>query len=1305
MKNVPTPEGGTYYYNPENESRLSQSQYMEQYGSQPTTTTTAPSYESQVAKLYQEELGRAPKSAAETDYWEGLLAKGLSLDQVRQAISSSEECYNYDVNQGTIEDKPATEYEKTAADIYRQELGRDPSSKAETDMYEKMLASGKTPAEVRAIIAGSAEGKKYDYNQGVAPGVSTGTNATKTTTASTQPKSWYGSAASGSSAGVGGNVPMMATGIPDYPYQPAMVYNPNAFVQSPYLARNAYGFYAAPQGSSYSSFANPMGYQQQATGKGPSSMAGGYGYQPQAYYPQPMSMGTGAMGGGSGSSMVGYGKGPATVGYPGGSAQSSQPAQAAPQATGKGPSSGGGGGWASGGRISRATGGAALLEQLAARHLAQYGQMPGAPGTEPFARIKHSVQQPSAESVRRFAPGSLPQRPNAIKSGLDTGKQIADLYKSGKELKKDVTDFFKKEPAAPTSGGATTTTTTPGGSAPASAGANLGDRPSDVLDVADLGDKSDLLSIADFAARGGRIGYATGGGRLPTGLAPDGGIDIPDEQPNYKLNEQVPKGAGGGGSGGGLGSAIGTAASIVSAGSTLAKALPYLAAFLPSDRRVKDNAEVIGKLYDGQKVYRYDFGDGRTELGLMAQEVEKHNPDAVRSLGGLKMVDYDKATSRAHKQGGGGLGDVEEMLPADAAEGEGLNPQRIRLAALQRAETMSDADPIGLGAGAQIASAASREPTSETRPRYKIEPMNIEDMPEHRRRLLEEIGRKESADRYDIMQGNKERFDITGSHPERVGAGGTSTAAGRYQFTGPTWRDVTGGAPMTKEYQDSAAWSLASQEYKARTGRDLDKDLEEKGVTPEIRKALAGRWAVFKSEGDSAPVERATQIAQRYSKGPWEKIGEELKAPSLLRDERVIVPLVAGLGAMLASDKPRFSQALGEGLAGAAGAYGAVRGQTQDIAESAAREGLTKAQTTRARFVTVGDKTFLTYFDDKAGDDKFIDLGTAFDLMEEGKLPRLAPAVMEELRQRAQAAGRGAAKAPGAADPSAVAPKVEGVTPETVKPPTEPARKEIPLPAGVEYDDQSQAQAKEDRRRYLRVGQTQGATMLAPEYLKNTRTGAESAREDLRQFKELAGILSKAGNVTGIGVAGTAFNERAALIGATNTFIKALGGRGDVGDSAQVTQQLAEKIRTLSAASRAKEGGQESFAALERLSSAIAQPSMDKEAYSKLVAEVMTMQRRVLDRATHANRFAKDSDNVMQGAPSDFERLHPMAIYDKEAKIIQRIMTDPERPELFPALVSGKWPSGRPVTAAQIEKIGKEEGLRPGFSLYFKGGQ
>ena len=61
-----------------------------------------------------------------------------------------------------------------------------------------------------------------------------------------------------------------------------------------------------------------------------------------------------------------------------------------------------------------------------------------------------------------------------------------------------------------------------------------------------------------------------------------------------------------------------------------AQLVALAAAAFFSDRRLKDNIEPIGKLFDGQKVYRYNFkGDDKKQIGLMAQEVEKRYPDAV----------------------------------------------------------------------------------------------------------------------------------------------------------------------------------------------------------------------------------------------------------------------------------------------------------------------------------------------------------------------------------------------------------------------------------------------------------------------------------------------------------------------------------------------------------------------------------------------------------------------------------------------------------------------------------------------------
>lgn len=68
-----------------------------------------------------------------------------------------------------------------------------------------------------------------------------------------------------------------------------------------------------------------------------------------------------------------------------------------------------------------------------------------------------------------------------------------------------------------------------------------------------------------------------------------------------------------------------------------------------SDERAKDDIAPIGKLDDGQKVYRFRYkGDPAVQIGLLAQEVAEREPDAVEKHPvGLLMVNYDKATRRA----------------------------------------------------------------------------------------------------------------------------------------------------------------------------------------------------------------------------------------------------------------------------------------------------------------------------------------------------------------------------------------------------------------------------------------------------------------------------------------------------------------------------------------------------------------------------------------------------------------------------------------------------------------------------------
>lgn len=63
-----------------------------------------------------------------------------------------------------------------------------------------------------------------------------------------------------------------------------------------------------------------------------------------------------------------------------------------------------------------------------------------------------------------------------------------------------------------------------------------------------------------------------------------------------------------------------------------------------SDARMKENIHKVGKLDNGLNVYSYNYiGQPSTYIGVMAQEVEVTNPDAVSELDGIKFVDYSKA--------------------------------------------------------------------------------------------------------------------------------------------------------------------------------------------------------------------------------------------------------------------------------------------------------------------------------------------------------------------------------------------------------------------------------------------------------------------------------------------------------------------------------------------------------------------------------------------------------------------------------------------------------------------------------------
>lgn len=60
-----------------------------------------------------------------------------------------------------------------------------------------------------------------------------------------------------------------------------------------------------------------------------------------------------------------------------------------------------------------------------------------------------------------------------------------------------------------------------------------------------------------------------------------------------------------------------------------------------SDRRLKTDISKVGETNKGLPIYTYKYkGDNTTQMGVMAQDVEKKIPKAVKEVGGFKAVNY-----------------------------------------------------------------------------------------------------------------------------------------------------------------------------------------------------------------------------------------------------------------------------------------------------------------------------------------------------------------------------------------------------------------------------------------------------------------------------------------------------------------------------------------------------------------------------------------------------------------------------------------------------------------------------------------
>jgi hypothetical protein len=514
-------------------------------------------------------------------------------------------------------------------------------------------------------------------------------------------------------------------------------------------------------------------------------------------------------------------------------------------------------------------------------------------------------------------------------------------------------------------------------------------RPDEVVEITPTQGFGDAPAITGGTnAAGGLVRghYAMGG--LPFsevgGYIPDAVLKDDDAEKNKKAMDSFtpkPAGAGQSGSGSGpgllgtlgqIGGAIKGAEVLGSAAAGAGEGIGALMAMLPfSDRRLKDDIEKIGKTFDGQDIVRYRYkGEPATQIGLIAQDVEKHHPGAVGLAGGYRTVDYRKATEDAADRGhfaGGGLAGMRHGY--------------------QTAGTVVGTDPV-LTSEAPVEADVPADPATVERMNRRLVRTGILNPLDHPG--LDPY----AADRAATAQYESGNRDIRNPNPQ-------SSASGPLQITNRLFNDVAPGLGLTGNDrrtpggqaqiynavrsrmedrsgdmtgpQFNGAWFLGTGGYNALKNADPNANAYEvlQGVAPDDVAAMFGNNSTILNRNMTAAQALEAAITRRGPGGgntqsaglaggqntqpprstalgaasnepapiltPYQgstrlDLTPERRSPPnwMQRNQDWLVPLLSGVGAMASSPSRYFGSALLQGLAGGAQQYASMQNKAEE---------------------------------------------------------------------------------------------------------------------------------------------------------------------------------------------------------------------------------------------------------------------------------------------------------------------------------------------------------------------------------------
>jgi hypothetical protein len=363
---------------------------------------------------------------------------------------------------------------------------------------------------------------------------------------------------------------------------------------------------------------------------------------------------------------------------------------------------------------------------------------------------------------------------------------------------------------------------------------------------------------------------------------------------------------------------------------------------------------------------------------------------------------------------------------------------------------------------------------------------------------------------------------------------------------------------------------------------------------------------------------------------PWETIGKKILPDAVPTDSSFWVPLIAGLGTMLASDKYRFSQRLGEGLVGGAAAYMKSAAQEAEIGKTRATTEKEYADIAGNSIKTINGVTFVRHMLPN-GSYGWVDIGKWWDNPEKY---RVDPRVSEMLPSKPATETQTQIKPPVQEAPK---PPVEAAKPtvEPAKPAPAPAPSTTEQPAeaapapigGVIRLSKGAAESAKSTAQQLRTAGETGAKDIKDVYTPQAEI-ASAMQNQRPQLATLATNLASLPRDKSISASGKPQEIMKPVVSYLNG-LGAIVGLPEIANGANLaTQQDIDKLVSRMQLQATTDAGQKAYSAFKDVATALPTYLSTPQGQAKMLSDIYVQNQREIDKNNYFTQYKKEFSDV-----------------------------------------------------------------------------